>query len=54
MVLYNYCTEGRGPHINPEDIMVNLYALRGLDPDISTGILRSQENRVHVSSRRKG
>ena len=48
--LYNYCTEGRGPHINPEDIMVNLYALRGLDPDISTGILRSQENRVHVSS----
>ncbi len=48
--LYNFCTEGRGPHINPEDIMVNLYALRGLDPDISTGILRGQGNRVHVSS----
>ena len=47
---YGYCTEGRGPHINPEDIMVNLYTLRGLDPDISTGILRVQDNRIHVSS----
>ena len=47
---YGYCTEGRGPHINPEDIMVNLYTLRGLDPDISTGICRVQDNRVHVSS----
>jgi hypothetical protein len=36
---YGYCTEGKGPHINPEDIMVNLYALRGLDPDISTAIV---------------
>ena len=48
--LYGYCTEGRGPHINPEDIMVNLYTLRGLDPDISTGICRVQDNRIHVSS----
>ena len=48
--LYNCCTEGRGPHINPEDIMVNLYALRGLDPDISTRILHDHDNRVHVSS----
>ena len=47
---YGYCTEGRGPHINPEDIMVNLYTLRGLDPDISTGIVRARENRIHVSS----
>ena len=47
---YGYCTEGRGPHINPEDIMVNLYTLRGLDPDISTGICRVQDNRIHVSS----
>ena len=47
---YGYCTEGRGPHINPENIMVNLYTLRGLDPDISTGILRVQDNRIHVSS----
>ena len=47
---YGYCTEGRGPHINPEDIMVNLYTLRGLDPDISTGIVRVQDNRIHVSS----
>ena len=47
---YGFCTERRGPHINPEDIMVNLYALRGLDPDIATGILRGKDNRVHVSS----
>lgn len=47
---YGYCTEGRGPHINPEDIMVNLYTLRGLDPDISTGIVRVKDKRVHVSS----
>lgn len=47
---YGYCTEGRGPHINPEDIMVNLYTLRGLDPDISTEIVHVQDNRVHVSS----
>ena len=30
--------------------MVNLYTLRGLDPDISTGIFRVQDNRIHVSS----
>ncbi len=47
---YGYCTEGRGPHINPEDIMVNLYTLRGLNPDISTEIVHVQDNRVHVSS----
>ncbi|MBC8227995.1 hypothetical protein H8E77_00410, partial [bacterium] len=57
---YGYCTEGRGPHINPEDIMVNLYALRGLDPDISTAIVpieRSEiprigvgDSRIHISS----
>ncbi len=47
---YGYCTEGRGPHINPEGIMVNLYTLRGLDPDISTEICRVQDNRIHVSS----
>ncbi len=47
---YGYCTEGRGPHINPEDIMVNLYTLRGLDPDIATGIVRVRDNRIHVSS----
>ena len=47
---YGHCTEGRGPHINPENIMVNLYTLRGLDPDISTGIVRVKNNRTHVSS----
>ena len=47
---YGYCTEGRGPHINPEDIMVNFYTLRGLDPDISTGVVRVRDSRVHVSS----
>ena len=48
--LYGYCTEGRGPHINPEDIMVNLYALRGLDPDISTAIVSIGDSRIHISS----
>ena len=47
---YGFCTEGRGPHINPEDIMVNLYALRGFDPDISTEICRVAGNRIHVSA----
>jgi hypothetical protein len=54
---YGYCTEGRGPHINPEDIMVNLYALRGLDPDISTAIVSIEPSeievnvsRIHISS----
>jgi len=47
---YGYCTEGRGPHINPEDIMVNLYALRGLDPDISTAIVPIGDSRIHISS----
>ena len=47
---YGYCTERKGPHINPENIMVNLYTLRGLDPDISTEILRTRDTRIHVSS----
>ena len=36
---YGFCTEGRGPHLNPEDIMVNVYTLRGLDPGIKTSIV---------------
>ena len=48
--LYGFCTEGRGPHINPEDIMVNFYALLGLDPDISTRICRVQDNRIYLST----
>lgn len=48
--LYSFCTEGRGPHINPEDIMVNLYTLRGFDPDICTQICRIEDNRIHVSA----
>jgi len=47
---YGYCTEGKGPHINPENILVNLYTLRGLDPDISTEVLRTRDARIHVSS----
>ena len=43
---YEFCTEGRGPHLNPEDIMANVYALRGLDPGIKTAIARN----IHVSS----
>ena len=48
--LYDFCTERRGPHINPEDIMVNLYTLRGFDPDISTSICRVEGNRIYVSA----
>ncbi len=44
--LYEFCTQGRGPHLNPEDIMVNVYTLLGLDPGIKTAIL----NGIHVSS----
>ena len=43
---YGFCTEGRGPHLNPEDIMVNFYALRGLDPGIKTAIAGD----IHLSS----
>ena len=48
--LYESCQEGRGPHINPENIMANLFALRGYDPDISTGVLKAAGARVHISS----
>ncbi len=43
---YGFCTEGKGPHLNPEDIMVNVYALRGLDPRVKTAISGS----IHLSS----
>ena len=43
---YGFCTEGKGPHLNPEDIMVNIYTLRGLDPGIKTAITRD----IHLSS----
>ncbi len=43
---YGFCTEGKGPHLNPEDIMVNIYTLRGLDPGIKTAIT----NETHLSS----
>ena len=43
---YGFCTEGKGPHLNPEDIMVNVYALRGLDPGVKTAIAGS----LHLSS----
>ncbi|MDE0469814.1 MAG: hypothetical protein OYL97_22445 [Candidatus Poribacteria bacterium] len=43
---YGFCTEGKGPHLNPEDIMVNVYTLRGLDPGIKTVIT----GEIHVSS----
>ena len=44
--LYEFCTEGRGPHLNPEDIMVNVYTLLGLDPGVKTVITGN----VHISS----
>ena len=43
---YGFCTEGKGPHLNPEDIMVNVYTLRGLDPRIKTAITGD----IHLSS----
>ena len=43
---YGFCTEGKGPHLNPEDIMVNVYTLRGLDPGIKTAIVGD----IHLSS----
>ena len=43
---YGFCTEGKGPHINPEDIMVNVYTLSGLDPGVKTAIAGS----IHLSS----
>ncbi len=43
---YEFCTEGKGPHLNPEDIMANVYALRGLDPGVKTKI----SGAVHLSS----
>ena len=43
---YGFCTEGKGPHLNPEDIIVNVYTLRGLDPGIKTAIVGD----VHLSS----
>ena len=46
MDFYGFCTEGRGPHLNPEDIMVNVYTLRGLDPGIKTAIV----GEIHLSS----
>ena len=44
--LYEFCSERRGPHLNPEDIMVNVYTLRGLDPGVKTVIAGN----VHISS----
>jgi hypothetical protein len=36
---YEHMTDKRGAWINPEDIMVNLFALMGFDPDVSTAIV---------------
>ena len=43
---YGFCTEGKGPHLNPEDIMVNVYTLRGVDPGIKTAI----SGDIHLNS----
>jgi len=53
---YEHMTDKRGAWINPEDIMVNLFALMGFDPDVSTALLpdpiaeRGAKPRVHISS----
>ena len=48
--LHESCTEGRPPYISPENIMANLYTLRGQDPDISTAIIRHENGRIHLNS----
>lgn len=48
--LHESCKEGRPPYISPENIMANLYTLRGQDPDISTAIIRHENGRIHLSS----
>ena len=48
--LYGFCTEGRAPHINPENIMANFYTLRGQNPDVSTAIIHHENGRIHLSS----
>jgi len=47
---YENCTRRAAPYINPEDIMLNVLALNGHDPDINTRILDSRAGRVTVSS----
>lgn len=46
---YEFCTDRRGAWINPEDIYVNLFTLRGHDPDVSTMILPGKPA-IHISS----
>ena len=48
--LDKFCSVERAPHISPENIMANLYTLRGQDPDISTAIIRRENGRIHISS----
>ena len=48
--LDEFCSVKRAPHINPENIMANLYTWRGQDPDISTAIMRHENGRIHLSS----
>lgn len=48
--LDEFCTEGRPPYVTPENIMANLYTLRGQDPGISTVIIRHENGRIHLSS----
>ena len=48
--LDKFCSVERAPHINPENIMANLYTLRGQEPDISTAIIRRENGCIHISS----
>ena len=47
---YDHFTRRAAPYLNPEDIMANLLALHGYDPDISSVILRLRGRRLHISS----
>jgi hypothetical protein len=47
---YEFCTAGRAPHINPEDILINLLALEGHDPDMKTRQVKVDSRPVRITS----
>lgn len=47
---YGDCTKRSPPYINPEDIILNVLALHGHDPDVQTRMVETPEGRVTVSS----
>lgn len=48
--VYEKFTRRSPAYINPEDIMLNVLALGGYDPDIKTAIVAAEGARYHISS----